>query len=223
MSGLSDDDVRRAADIREWLTKQIADKQDELERLRNTLSIIDSLLKQGSFKAAASYGGSSFPQAQAQMHTRQTAASTTASAVPPQKQLTAPKQTSFTASSSGDGNEIRQLKRPKDEFLLANAEVNPNQVIISPAQGVPLNSGTPPFRSFFLARILDGMKNKDAEKIAQGAIKETEGLNYSVEEDPDGLIRRITINNYRDRERLGEIFNTSSWVFTRMLEKTGPQ
>jgi hypothetical protein len=67
------------------------------------------------------------------------------------------------------------------------------------------------------------MKNKDAEKIAQGAIKETEGLNYSVEEDPDGLIRRITINNYRDRERLGEIFNTSSWVFTRMLEKTGPQ
>ena len=74
-----------------------------------------------------------------------------------------------------------------------------------------------------LARILDGMKSKDGEKIAQGQIKETEALSYSVDEDPSGLIKSITINNYREKERLNEIFNTSSWVFTRMLEKSGQQ
>ena len=57
------------------------------------------------------------------------------------------------------------------------------------------------------------MKAKDADKGV------TDVLTYSVEE-ADAQIKRITINNYRDKERLGEIFNTSTWVFTRMLEKT---
>ena len=60
------------------------------------------------------------------------------------------------------------------------------------------------------------MKNKDA---SQG-IKEADALNYRVEED-NGAIKRIAINNYRDKDRLQEIFNTSAWVFTRMLEKSG--
>ncbi|HKU49210.1 MAG TPA: hypothetical protein VJP79_04620, partial [Nitrososphaera sp.] len=57
MSGYSEEDIRRAADIREWLVKQITDKQEEVERLRTALSLIDGLLKQGSFRAAASLGG----------------------------------------------------------------------------------------------------------------------------------------------------------------------
>ena len=59
MSNYSEDDVRSAPEIREWLIKQISDKQDEVERLRIILSLIDSLLKQGSFKAPSSLGSSS--------------------------------------------------------------------------------------------------------------------------------------------------------------------
>jgi hypothetical protein len=55
-SGYSEEDIRRAADIREWLIKEISDRQEEVERLRTTLSIIDNLLKQGSFRAAANFG-----------------------------------------------------------------------------------------------------------------------------------------------------------------------
>ena len=39
MSNYSEADVRRAAEIREWLVKQISDKQDEIDRLRITLSL----------------------------------------------------------------------------------------------------------------------------------------------------------------------------------------
>jgi hypothetical protein len=192
MSGFSEDDVRRAAEIREWLVKQIADKQEELERLRNTLSVVDSILKQGSFRAAATLAPEPklAPAKQAM----------TTSPPPPAK------QTSFDV-----GKDVRQLKRAKDEFLLANAEVTAGSVIITPV--VNLSSSTPPFKSFFLNRILDGMKAKDAEKGVPDA------LSYSVEE-ANGQIKRIIINNYRDKDRLGEIFNTSTWVFTRMLEKT---
>lgn len=218
MSGYSEDDIRRAADIREWLVKQIADKQEEVERLRTTLTIIDSLLKQGSFKAAASLGsfaeaGSAAATAQVQQQARQ-AATPPAAAAARQQQAAAP-----TLKTSE--RDVRPLKRAKDEFLLANAEVSSGAVIIVPAPGVSLSVNTPPFRSFFLNRILEGMKGKDIDKAGQGALREQEALNYKVEEDNHGQIKRIVINNYRDKDRLQEIFNTSAWVFTRMLEKSG--
>ncbi|HEX7033362.1 MAG TPA: hypothetical protein VF172_10215 [Nitrososphaera sp.] len=215
MSGYSEDDIRRAADIREWLIKQISDKQEEVDRLRTTLAIIDNLLKQGSFKAAASIGfATAGPAATAQVQqTRQAAARQqgAASAPPPPP----PSSSAATFRPSAD-RDIRPLKRAKDDFLLANAEVSPSSVVIVPAPGVNLNVNTPPFKSFFLNRILDGMKSKDANQ----GIKEPDALNYKVEDD-NGAIKRIVINNYRDRDRLQEIFNTSSWVFTRMLEKSG--
>jgi len=201
MSGYSEDDIRRAADLREWLIKQISDKQEEVERLRTVLTIIDNLLKQGSFKAAASIGFAAAGTATAQVQTSRPAPST--------RQQPAP------TLSVSDNRDIRPLKRAKDDFWLANAELSPNAIIIVPAPGVNFKVDTPPFKSFFLNRILEGMKVKDT---SQG-MKEPDALNYKVEED-NGTIKRIVINNYRDKDRLQEIFNTSSWVFTRMLEKS---
>src|ERR671925_1737386 len=91
----SEDDIRRAAEIREWLIKQISDKQEEVERLRTTLSIIDSLLKQGSFKAAASLGsfaeaGSAATTAQVQQQARQAATPPAAAAARQEQQAAAP-------------------------------------------------------------------------------------------------------------------------------------
>lgn len=241
-SGYSEEDIRRAAEIREWLIKEITDKQEEVERLRTTLSIIDNLLKQGSFKAAANlgFGAATSPPAgsataattaQVQQQTRQAAG-------PPQQQqqqqqaaAAAPtlKATADNGVSSGDDDSrnIKPLKRAKDDFLLANAEISPDAVVIVPASGINLNANTPPFKSFFLNRILEGMKNKDVEKVSQGALSESDALNYKVEEDDSGgggssgIIKRIVINKYREKDRLQEIFNTSAWVFTRMLEKSG--
>lgn len=197
MSGYSEDDVRRAAEIREWLVKQISDMQEELDRLRTTLSIIDSVLKQGSFRAAASIASEPRPQ------------------VAPARPAQPARQTGLDP-----GRDIRPLKRTKDEFLLANAEVTANAVTITPAAGISLNPNTPPFKSFFLGRILDGMKGKDAERVAQKSLAESDVLSYRVEED-GSAIKKIVISNYRDKDRLMEIFNTSAWVFTRMLEKAG--
>jgi hypothetical protein len=248
-SGYSEEDIRRAAEIREWLIKEISDRQEEVERLRTTLSIIDNLLKQGSFKAAANLGfaaaATSAPAgpsttatttAQVQQQTRQTTAQPPAPERQQQQQQAGAaasptlRATADNGVSSGgdDSRNIKPLKRAKDDFLLANAEVSSDAVVIVPAPGVNLNANTPPFKSFFLNRILEGMKNKDAEKVTQGALSESDALNYKVEEDDSGggggssgIIKRIVINKYREKDRLQEIFNTSAWVFTRMLEKSG--
>jgi hypothetical protein len=239
-SGYSEEDIRRAAEIREWLIKEITDKQEEVERLRTTLSIIDNLLKQGSFKAAANLGSGAATSTPAGSTTAATTAQvqqqTRQAAGPPQQQQQQQQQGAAAAptlratadngvSSGGDGGDnrnIKPLKRAKDDFLLANAEISPDAVVIVPTPGINLNANTPPFTSFFLNRILEGMKNKDAEKVSQGALSESDALNYKIEEDESGgIIKRIVINRYREKDRLQEIFNTSAWVFTRMLEKSG--
>lgn len=242
-SGYSEEDIRRAAEIREWLIKEISDRQEEVERLRTTLSIIDNLLKQGSFKAAANLGfaaaatptpagpATTTATAEVEQQTRQTAAQPSAAKIQQQQQqagaaaAAAPtlRATADNGVTGGDNSRnIKPLKRAKDDFLLANAEISPDAVVIVPAPGVNLNANTPPFKSFFLNRILEGMKNKDAEKVSQGALSESDALNYKIEEDESGgIIKRIVINKYREKDRLQEIFNTSAWVFTRMLEKSG--
>ena len=243
-SGYSEEDIRRAAEIREWLIKEISDRQEEVERLRTTLSIIDNLLKQGSFRAAANLGfaAAATPTqagpattgattAQVQQQTRSTAAQPPETKRQEQQQqqqggaaTPALRATTDNSVSSGgdDSRNIKPLKRAKDDFLLANAEISPDTVVIVPVSGINLNVNTPPFKSFFLNRILEGMKSKDAEKVSQGALRESDALNYRVEEDDSsGVIKRIVINKYREKDRLQEIFNTSAWVFTRMLEKSG--
>ena len=250
-SGYSEEDIRRAAEIREWLIKEISDRQEEVERLRTTLSIIDNLLKQGSFRAAANLGfaeaatptqaGSAITEAtttatQVQQQTHSTAAQPPAAKRQQQQQqagaaatptLRATADNGVSSSGGEDSRNIKPLKRAKDDFLLANAEISQDTVVIVPVSDINLNVNTPPFKSFFLNRILEGMKSKDAEKVSQGALRESDALNYRVEEDDDsgggssGIIKRIVINKYREKERLQEIFNTSAWVFTRMLEKSG--
>lgn len=241
-SGYSEEDIRRAAEIREWLIKEISDRQEEVERLRTTLSIIDNLLKQGSFRAAANLGfaAAATPTqagpattvattAQVQQQTHSTAAQPPETKRQEQQQggaatpaLRATTDNSAAGSGGDDSRNIKPLKRAKDDFLLANAEISPNTVVIVPVSGINLNVNTPPFKSFFLNRILEGMKSKDVEKVSQGALGESDALNYRVEEDDgSGVIKRIVINKYREKDRLQEIFNTSAWVFTRMLEKSG--
>ncbi len=243
-SGYSEEDIRRAAEIREWLIKEISDRQEEVERLRTTLSIIDNLLKQGSFRAAANLGAATSAPAgppisatattaQVQQQTRPTASAPRQQQ--PQEAAVAAPTLRATADNGGGGGDdsrnVKPLKRAKDDFLLANAEISPDEVVIVPAPGINLNVNTPPFKSFFLNRILEGMKSKDAEKVSQGALRESDALDYKIEEEQDigasgggssnGIIKRIVINKYREKDRLQEIFNTSAWVFTRMLEKSG--
>lgn len=247
MSSFSEDDIKHAAEAREWLMKQISDKQEQVDRLNTILDLIDSLLKQSSFKPASSITNTSrssssssagftsqmsqkptvSPQMMSHTSGNQSVGVTDSnpSSSSSVRETTASPETQEhkLSDSSKDEDEYRQvkpLKRLKDDFLMANAEICRDSLELIPAKGIALNVNTPPFRSFFLNRILEGMKTKDAEKISQNQIDESASINYNVDEDENGIIKRIIINNYRDKERLNEIFNTSTWVFTRMIEKS---
>ncbi|TLX90860.1 MAG: hypothetical protein E6K94_05425 [Thaumarchaeota archaeon] len=216
MSSFSEDDIRRAAEVREWLVKEVTNKKEELDKLRNTLLIVDSLLKKTSFitasnleSSATNVGDKTVPEIHSgqerEMKTRSDSAAELAS--------------NNNTRNDNQVMEIKSLKRAKDNFLISNAEFTSTYVKIPLVDDVNLNINTPPFRSFFINRILEGMKTKDKEKIQKGEINEFEILEYEVNSDENGKIKSVTISNYREKERLNEILNTATWVFTRMLEK----
>jgi len=216
MLGYSDDDIKNAAEIREWLTKQILEKQDEIEKIKITLSLIDSVLKQGSFKTAANLNFSkkfSPNEQKSEMNSLKKIPNQYYEKRRDDEEQTEPRKQAF--------DETRLIKRLKDNTPIARFHVTSQEVLIIPEDQIRISIETPPFRSFFLNRILQGMINKDLDKINQGQLSESELISYDIITDNENkdLLKKIQIKNYRDKERINEIFNTAAWVLTSMLDK----
>jgi len=224
MSNFSEDDIRRAAEVREWLVKEVTNKKEELDKLRNTLLIVDSLLKKTSFISAlnlespASNLKNKSTQQYQPVHEEEEEEEDTTQQKPKINSVTRSPSDEYRKDDT-QGVEIRPLKRAKDNLLISNAEYTPTYVRIALVDDINLNINTPPFKTFFLNRILDGMKMKDREKVQKGELIESEIIDYKVDNDENGKINSVMISNYGESERLNEIFNTATWVFTRMLEK----
>jgi hypothetical protein len=170
-------DVKKAAELKLWLEGRITELEEEIERLRETLSYVDDTLRATTFK----------PAIEMMAETKE---------VP----------------------EVRELKRDKGGQVVATASVTSDSVSIEPRDGVTLKTSTPPFKSFLVGKILEGMKVKDEELVRSGKLAKGLELRFDVEES-NGLVGKLVIENYRDKARLNEILNTVSWTFSRMLEK----
>lgn len=230
MLNYSEEDVKKAADLREWLIKQISDKQEELDKLRNLLILIDNLLKQESFKPASTLErspilydvhrntGNYFVAENKELPSLEKSQTyqNINNKIPKEENKEIIKETKNIDYSK---YETKELKRLKDNLLLAIVKVYLNYIEITPEKNMSFNINTPPFKSFFIKRIIEGMINQDQEKVRKKQIDDREMLKYEIKE-MNGIIKKIVITNYREKERLTDIFNTSAWVFTRMLEKS---
>jgi len=109
------------------------------------------------------------------------------------------------------------IKRVNDGKIIANAYVTPEQVSIVLDNEIVINADTPPFKSFFLDRIIGEMKKKDCVEAENGKIQKESVIDYIINKNGTN-IREIVIKNYRQKERVNELINTAGWSLTRMLE-----
>jgi hypothetical protein len=173
----SERDVKKAAELKLWLEGRIAELQDEIERLKESLGYVDATLRASTFRPA-----------------------------------------NEMLAEVREAPEVRELKRDKGNQVIARASVTQDSVSIVPSEGLALKSMTPPFKSFLLGKILQGMKTADLDLISKGKLEKDAELRFEVEES-DGTIAKLTVENYREKARLNEILSTVSWTFSRMLEK----
>lgn len=132
------------------------------------------------------------------------------------------KQSSFTKASSlgvktKKTEDAIPITKGPDGEVIANAFVTPEQVSIVLNENIKINPDTPPFKSFFLERIIGEMKIKDASEADGGRLQKESVIDYVINKNGSNL-REIIIKNYRQNERVKEIINTAGWSFTRMLE-----
>jgi hypothetical protein len=134
------------------------------------------------------------------------------------------KQSSFTKASLLDSKTLSvksqtpiPITKTSDGSIIANAYVTPEQVSIVLEDDVGLESETPPFKSFFVERIIGEMKKKDRAEAESGRL-ETDSVIDCIINKNGSKIREIIIKNYRQKERIDEIINTASWSFSKMID-----
>ncbi|HXV66620.1 MAG TPA: hypothetical protein VD731_05315 [Nitrosopumilaceae archaeon] len=136
------------------------------------------------------------------------------------------KQSSFTkASLLEDSSSSRKSQSPipltktSDGSIIANAYVTPEQVSIILEENIGLQAETPPFKSFFVERIIGEMKRKDNTEAENGKIQRESVIDCIINKN-GSQIREIIIKNYRQKERINEIINTAAWSLSKMIDNS---
>ena len=184
----SEEQVKDIVTLKESLIEQIDRHQESIEMLEKNISILDLFLKDSSF--------------------------TKASELETTKKMEIQNKTEIREKPVDDSIPI---KRASDGKVIANAFVTPEQVSIILDNEIEISDDIPPFKSFFLDRIIGEMKKKDFVEAENGKIQKESIIDYIINKNGTD-IREIIIKNYRQKERVNELINTAGWSLTRMLE-----
>ena len=187
----SEEQVKEIVALREDLMKQVDKHQEGIEMLEKNIVVLDGFLKDSSFVKAS------------KLDTK----------IEPKEEIKIPNP---VEKSKPVENSI-PIKRGNDGKIIANAYVTPEQVSIILDEQILINADTPPFKSFFLDRIIGEMKKKDFLEAENGKIQKESIIDYIINKNGSD-IREIIIKNYREKQRVTELINTAGWSLTRMLE-----
>ena len=185
----SEEQIKEIVALKESILQQIDKHQEGIEMLEKNITVLDLFLKDSSFTKASELTA----------HTAQEPIPETREK--PEK----PAENSIPIKRSNDGK------------VIANAYVTADNVSIILDNSITINAETPPFKSFFLDRIIGEMKKKDSIQAQDGTIQKESIIECTVEKN-DADISKIIIKNYRHKERVNELINTAGWALSRMLE-----
>ena len=186
----SEEQIKEIVSLKESLIEQIDKHQEGIEMIEKNITVLDLFLKNSSFTKAS----------QLEINTEN-----------------AKKPEEKSVPTSKPEEKSVPIKRSNDGKLIANAYVTPEQVSIILDNEISIDADTPPFKSFFLDRIIGEMKKRDNAEVENGKIQRESMIDYIINKNGTN-IREIIIKNYRQKERVTELINTAGWSLTRMLE-----
>ena len=186
----SEEQIKDIIALKEDLLEQIDKHQIELEKLEKNLLLLDLVLKESSFTKASPLTKSTKDQN-------------------PKKEI----------SEESPAKKIIPIKQGNNGKILANADITEKQVSILLSDEIKVDANTPPFKSFFLDRIIGEMKKKDLQEVNEGRIQKDAIIECMINKEGSEM-KEINVRNYRYKERVNELINTVGWSLSRMLENT---
>ena len=191
----SEAQVEQIVGIKDSMVEQIDKYQEGIEMLEKNIVVLDLFLK-----------GSSYTKASQIETTRDETPR-----VEPQKVRVAPPPAPPPAQN------VTPIKKANSEEIIANVTVTPDTVSIIIKDTIAISADTPPFKSFFLDRIIGEMEKKDDKETQSGKLQKESAISCTVNKDGTN-IQEIIIKNYRQKERMTELINTAGWSLNKMLE-----
>ena len=186
----SEEQIKDIIALKEDLLKQIDKHHIELEKLEKNLLLLDLVLKESSFTKASQLTKSTIDQN-------------------PKKEI----------SEELSTKKVIPIKQGNNGKILANANITEKQVSILLSDEIKVDANTPPFKSFFLDRIIGEMKKKDLQEVSEGRIQKDAIIECMINKEGSEM-KEINVRNYRYKERVNELINTVGWSLSRMLENT---
>jgi hypothetical protein len=179
--------IKKIAKLRATLEKRVETMETELDGLKTLLNLIDATLIKEGFKRAEISKPNQAPLKQAT----------------PQTSIAKQKKGIPLKTVTGD--------------LLAQFYIEKDSIKISLAEDKVFDINTPPFKSFFVERVLAKMEEKDREAASKGKIDPEKILSYKIKQDGN-ILREITVKNLR-RERSRELKSSVRWTLEKMYER----
>ena len=180
--------IKKIAKLRVLLEKRVEDMETELDGLKTLLGLIDTTLLNEGFKRA---------EISKPVQT------------PPKQETSQPslikKQKKGIPLKTVTGDLLAQLHIKKDVM----------QVTLAEDKNFDIN--TPPFKSFFVERVLAKMQEKDKEEASKGKLGSEKTVSYSIKQDGN-IIKEIIIRNLRP-ERSRELKSAIRWTLEKMYER----
>ena len=164
----TEEQIQDVVAMKDNLIKQIGKHQNAIETLEKNLTILDLVLKESSFTKAS---------------TLSTVKTLELSTKIPTVSIEKSEENSIPITSGSDGK------------IIANAYITPDQVSIVLEGSMEINADTPPFKSFFIDRIIGEMKRKDSAEAENGKIQKDSVIDYIINKNGSD-IREIIIKNY---------------------------
>ena len=197
-----DEKMREALYLKDQVMKEIEECEERLEYLRRHLEMLDTVLKGASFARASSLGV-------------RAADNSSKKSTPDRKSPPAQKD----PPERRPAPDASPIKINRDGDTVAHMTHSADRIEIVLVGGLGLSPDTPPFRTFFLDRILGGMREADRQECAEGKLPESGAMSYEVLPG-DSELGRIVIRNYRNEDRLREIRSSVGWALSRMMERS---
>ena len=206
---LSAEQIRGIAALRERLHGRVIRLHEELEETNLNIAALDAALTRSSFTKASEYTPQDDGEPADSAAEAPAEAKTTPAETPVKTAAADPVRTADPAP--------QVITAAKEDAPIGYLYRYPDRMVIVLNENVSISTETDPFKTFFLDRVVDEMRRKDAVEVDAGRITADSAISCKVEA-PGGRIDRITITNYRTDERAREIDSTARWVLNRMLE-----
>lgn len=132
------------------------------------------------------------------------------------KTLDEKKADTVVASSKMEKTETIPLHNVSGD-LLAKLYLGKNLLRIKIEEGLNLDSDIPPFKQFFLDRVLEKMVEKDKKRVHQGLLTSEKMFSYQIKKDGK-ILNEIIVKNF-DITRLRELKSSIRWTLQKMYDK----